>query len=177
MKTQSTNPAQMGFDSLLASADEANDRHFFLKTVAHLPGAWTEAVPFYRALLESHHNAIIEGNDEEVCHLKTEAYDLAVKLNDGVSLGICAPDGYGTKLEEEAAAAEGDIPKWGRAGNFIIDQAWPSASKWTGCSGSAASMISGRASEPMRSIAASHSSAIQDFAALPDAVIPNLFLA
>ncbi len=120
MQTTTTN-AQLGFDSLLAAADETNERHFFLKTVAHLPGTWADALPFYRALLDSHNAAMVEGNDEEVCRLKTEAYDLAVKLSDGVSLGICAPDGYGSKLEREAAAAAGTIPKWGQAGSFVID--------------------------------------------------------
>lgn len=121
MQRTTTNTAQLAFDGLLAYAEEANERRIFEKATAHLPGNWTDALPFYRGLLELHHAAMLDANELEVIRLRGDAHWLAEKLNGGTGMGICAPEGPGKRLESEAAAAPGDIPKWGQAGSFVID--------------------------------------------------------
>ncbi len=63
---------------------------------------------------------MLDAKENEVIRLRGEAHNLATKLNGGTSMGICASDGYGKRLEAETATTDG-FPKWGQAGSFIAE--------------------------------------------------------
>lgn len=89
---------------------------------AHLPSTMEEAIPYYRKLIERHHEAMMAGDVEKTMAIRDEAQDLAVKLNGGKLLGICGgPDAPARVLERETAAPPGTIPLWGQEGSFTID--------------------------------------------------------
>jgi hypothetical protein len=74
-------PHQLGFDTLLAEAERANEQRKFAAETAHLLGTLNEAVPFYRDLIERHHAAMFAANTETVTNLRQGAHRLAVKLS------------------------------------------------------------------------------------------------
>jgi len=112
--------AQLGFDGLLASAEAENQTRQIARESAHLPGTMDEALPFYRALIERHHAAMLAADTEQVMQLRDEAHRLAVKLNN-YEPGICADDDSpGCVLDQETRAADGSVPLWGQSGSFEI---------------------------------------------------------
>lgn len=89
---------------------------------AHLPSTMEEAIPFYRKLIERHHEAMMAGDVGKSMAIREEARDLAVKLNGGTNLGICGgPDAPACVLERETAAPKGVVPLWGQLGDFVVD--------------------------------------------------------
>jgi hypothetical protein len=111
---------QLGFDALLASAQEANTTRQQERACAHLPGTMDMAVPFYRDLIERHHRAMLAGELETVMQLRDEAHLLAVKLN-GYDHGILADeDAPGYALDRATRAPDGAVPLWGQSGSFEI---------------------------------------------------------
>lgn len=111
---------QLGFDALLTEADTTNTVRFRDREAAHLPGDRQSAIPFFRALLEDHHAAMMAADVERVTALREEARLLAQKLN-GHQPGIWAgPDAPGCVLPRETRAAEGQIPLGGQQGAFEI---------------------------------------------------------
>jgi len=112
--------AQLGFDGLLASAEAENHDRQIARESAHLPGTTDEALPFYRALIERHHAAMLAAHTEQVMQLRDEAHRLAVKLNN-YEPGICADDDSpGRALDRETRAADGSVPLWGQSGTFEV---------------------------------------------------------
>jgi hypothetical protein len=107
-----TQPQQLGF-----GFDEMLEE----ERTAYLPSTMEEAVPFYRKLIERHHEAMIAGDVSTAMQIRDEANDLAIKLNGGTNMGICAPDGPAKILEAEVAAPAGTVPIWGQKGDYIID--------------------------------------------------------
>jgi hypothetical protein len=88
---------------------------------AHLPDTMEAAIPYYRAMLERHHAAMLVGAEKTAMAIRHEAEDLAVKLNSGEMLGILGGiDAPGCVLERETAAPVGTIPLWGQKGDFTI---------------------------------------------------------
>ena len=86
--------AQLGFNSLLDEAEHANNARTLAKELAHLPGNMEEALPFFRALIERHHAAMLAGDEQEAMALREEADRLATKLNNyepGIIAGDDAP--------------------------------------------------------------------------------------
>jgi len=81
--------AQLGFDALLTAADTENRTRKFERETAHLPGTMDRALPFYRALIDRHHAAMLAANVDEAMGLRDEAHKLALRLNAG-ELGILA---------------------------------------------------------------------------------------
>ncbi|MBI1204954.1 MAG: hypothetical protein GC182_20825 [Rhodopseudomonas sp.] len=115
-----THAAQLGFDLLLASADEENELRQHERQCAHLPGTMPEAVPFFRALIDRHHAAMLEGDVDAVSELRDEARLLAVKLN-RYEAGILADDDApGRVLDRLTRAAPGAVLLWGQSGQFEI---------------------------------------------------------
>lgn len=115
-----TRAAQLGFDLLLASADEENTLRQQERQCAHLPGTMPEAVPFFRGLIDRHHAAMLEGGADAVCELRDEARLRAVKLN-RYEAGILADDDApGRVLDRLTRAAPGAVPLWGQSGQFEI---------------------------------------------------------
>jgi hypothetical protein len=113
--------SQLGFDALLASADDANHKRQVQRETGHLPSTMTEALPFYRSLIESHHAAMLADDESEAMRLKKEARRLAVRLNGDNVLGIfAADDAPGCVLERETAAPIGTPPLWGQKGDFVL---------------------------------------------------------
>jgi hypothetical protein len=112
--------AQLGFNSLLDEAEEANTTRALAKELAHLPGNMEEALPFYRALIEHHHAAMLAGSEREAMELREEADRLATKLNN-FEPGIMADDDApGCVLERLTRAGHGTVPLWGQTGSFEI---------------------------------------------------------
>ena len=108
-----TAPQQLGFgfDEMLEA-----------ERTAHVPSIMEQAIPYYRGLLHRHHAAMMAGDIDAAMKIRDEAQDLAVKLNGGELMGICAgPDSPGHRLERETAAPDGTVPLWGQTGNFVIE--------------------------------------------------------
>jgi len=119
-RTASTQPGQLTFDALLADAARTNEVRVSERKFAHLPGSMNEAVPFFRALIERHHAAMLNGDAATVSTLRREAHDLAVKLNNhepGILADETAP---GCVLDRVTRADKGKIPLWGQSGSFEI---------------------------------------------------------
>lgn len=115
-----THAAQLGFDALLASADEENERRRQERLCAHLPGTMPEAVPFFRGLIDRHHAAMLAGDAGVVMQLREEAELLALKLN-RYEPGILADDDApGRALDRLIHAEPGAAPLWGQSGQFEI---------------------------------------------------------
>jgi hypothetical protein len=92
-----TQPEQLGFgfDEMLREQE-----------TAHLPATMEEAIPYYRKLIERHHEAMLAGDEPKVMEIRNEARDLAIKLNGGELLGICGgPDAPAMVLERATAGA------------------------------------------------------------------------
>lgn len=112
---------QLGFDNLLGEADEANRQRQFERETSHLPSTMEEGLPYFRALLDRHHAAMLQGDVERVVSLREEAHHLALRLNNG-NPGILASDNApGRVLERHTAAPLGEIPIWGQQGDFEIE--------------------------------------------------------
>lgn len=112
--------AQLGFNSLLEHAEQENASRKLARELAHLPGDIKEAVPFYRALLDKHHAAMLAGDAPAAMALREEADKLALKLNNyeaGIIAGDNAP---GCVLERKTRASIGTVPLWGQTGSFEI---------------------------------------------------------
>lgn len=120
MSTRRTQPAQLGFDALLAGAERDNVNQQKARECAHLPGTMEEALPFYRALIDKHHAAMLAGDAATAMALREEAHRLGEKLNNfepGISADDDAP---GCVLERETRAPDGTVPLWGQTGTFEI---------------------------------------------------------
>lgn len=112
--------AQLGFNSLLDEAEEANTTRTLAKELAHLPGCMDEALPFYRALIDRHHAAMLAGNESEAMALREEADRLATKLNNYEPGIIAGDDAPGCVLERLTRAEDGTVPLWGQTGSFEV---------------------------------------------------------
>lgn len=113
-------PPQLGFDALLADAENENRARKFERETGHLPGTMEEALPFYRLLLRQHHAAMLAANVDEAMRLREDADKLALRLNGGEPGILAGPDAPGHVLERESAAALGAVPLWGQTGEFVI---------------------------------------------------------
>lgn len=116
----STGQDQLGFDSLLSASDADNERRRQERDLAHLPGNMEEALPFYRALIDQHHAAMLAGDSVTVQRIRHEADALALKLNNyqpGILADETAP---GCVLARETRADDGAVPLWGQEGSFIV---------------------------------------------------------
>ena len=99
-----------GFDEMLREQE-----------TAHLPATMEEAIPYYRKLIERHHEAMLAGDVPTAMAIREEAHELAVKVNGG-DAGICGgPDAAAYVLERATAAPAGTVPMWGQTGSFTID--------------------------------------------------------
>jgi len=106
-----TQPQQLGF-----GFDEMLEE----QRTAHIPSTMEEAIPYYRKLIERHHEAMLAGDIPAAMKIREEAHDLAVKVNGG-DVGICADaDAPAYVLERATAAPAGTVPMWGQTGEFTI---------------------------------------------------------
>jgi hypothetical protein len=112
--------AQLGFNSLLDEAEEANTARTLAKELEHLPGSMEEALPFFRSLMERHHAAMLAGFESEAMELREEADRLATKLNNYEPGIIAGDDAPGCVLERLTRAEDGTEPLWGQTGAFEI---------------------------------------------------------
>jgi len=111
---------QLGFADLLTEAATANAQRQLDRETGHLPGTMAEAVPFYRAMIERHHAAMLAADIDEAMRLREEAHRLAAKLNGGMCGIIASNDAPGSVLARETAAPAGAVPLWGQEGEFIV---------------------------------------------------------
>jgi len=119
----STDQDQLGFDSLLSASDADNERRRQERELAHLPGSMEEALPFYRALIEKHHAAMLAGDGFAVQRIRDEADGLALKLNNYEPGILASEDAPGCVLERLTRAPDGTVPLWGQTGTFVIEHA------------------------------------------------------
>jgi hypothetical protein len=115
-----TSSSQLGFDELLTSADQANRKRQVERETGHLPSTISEALPFYRGLIERHHAAMLAADEAEAMRLKEEAHMLAKRLNGGAPGILADENAPGCVLEREAAGPAGVIPLWGQRGDFCV---------------------------------------------------------
>ena len=112
---------QLVFDALLNEADQRHADRAWEKATGHLPATMETAIPFFRALLERHHAAMLAADVEEVRRLREEAAQLALKLN-GRRPGFLAGDtSPGCVLRRETESPPGMVPLWGQKGSFILE--------------------------------------------------------
>jgi len=113
---------QLGFDSLLSASDADNEKRRQERELAHLPGNMEEALPFYRALIDRHHAAMLAGDSVAVQRIRDEADGLALKLNDYEPGILASEDAPGCVLERLTRAPDGAVPLWGQTGTFVIER-------------------------------------------------------
>ena len=113
-------PSQLSFESLLADANSANVARQLDKEYGQLPATMDEAMPFYRELIQRHHEAMLAGDAAKVRSLREEAGKLAYKLNNYQSGIIADDDSLGSVLARLSAAERDTIPLWGQVGSFEI---------------------------------------------------------
>lgn len=85
-----------------------------------MPGTFPEALPYYHALLDKHHAAMLAADVDETMRLREEADTLALRLNHGDPGILAGPDAPGCALARETAATPGSVPLWGQKGSFIV---------------------------------------------------------
>lgn len=117
MKTET---AQLDFDALLRATDRENEIRQQEKLYGQLPGTMDEAVPYFQALIERHHAAMVDGDPAAVMTLREEAGQLAVKLNNYEAGILADDDAPGCVLNRLTAAEQGATPLWGQSGEFEI---------------------------------------------------------
>ena len=121
MSTSTGDPSQqLGFEDLLAGADQENSARRFARETAHLPDTMEEALAHYRLIIRRHHAAMMAGNVDQTMALREEARLLARRVNGGDSAILARADAPGCRLAGETAAIEGAVPLWGQQGNFIL---------------------------------------------------------
>jgi hypothetical protein len=111
---------QLGFGDLLADADTANNHRQMEREAAHLPGTFEEAVPFFRAMIDRHHAAMLAGDAATAMQLREEADRLATKLNNFEAGILADKDAPGCVLDRATRAPDGTVPLWGQSGSFEI---------------------------------------------------------
>lgn len=122
MRRRSTSEAtQLGFGDLLADADSANTQREMERSCAHLPGAYDEALPYFRALIDQHHVAMMAGDAAIAMRLRIDADLLATKLNDFEAGILADEDSPGRVLDRLTRAPKGAVPLWGQSGSFEIN--------------------------------------------------------
>jgi hypothetical protein len=120
MRKPEPNINQLSFDSLLSETEAINRQRSEEEAHAHLPDTMEEALPYYRALIERHHAAMLTGDMDSVARLRSDAHELAYKLN-GFNPGILADEeAPGCVLNRLTCAEEGSVPLWGQSGSFEI---------------------------------------------------------
>lgn len=113
-------PGQLSFEALLADTESANMARQLDKEYGHLPASMEEGVPFFRDVIQRHHQAMMAGDADKVRSLREEAGKLATKLNNYQS-GIIADDAApGSVLGRLTAAEPGTVPLWGQVGSFEV---------------------------------------------------------
>jgi hypothetical protein len=113
-------PQQLGFDSLLASAETANHARQEERACVHVPGTMDEALPFFRELIARHHTAMVAGDAITVHQLREEAHSLALKLNNFEPGILADDDAPGCALDRATRPRIGTVPLWGQSGAFEI---------------------------------------------------------
>jgi hypothetical protein len=112
--------AQLGFNSLLDEAEEANTTRALAKELAHLPGSMDEVLSFFRTLTERHHATMLVGFESKAMALREGADRLATKPNSHEP-GIMANDeARGCVFLPPDLRRGGTVPRWGQTGRFEI---------------------------------------------------------
>jgi len=112
--------AQLGFDALLIDAESINLARETERECAHLPGTMEDGLPFFRALIDRHHAAMLAGSADTAMQLREEADRLAVKLNNFDGGILADDDSAGNVLDRATRAPDGTVPLWGQSGSFEI---------------------------------------------------------
>jgi|APEBP8051073178_1049388.scaffolds.fasta_scaffold12662_2 hypothetical protein len=120
MRKPDLNINQLSFASLLAETEAINRQRTEEEAHAHLPDSMEAALPYYRTLIERHNAAMLAGDVDAVARSRSDAHELAYKLN-GFNPGILVDeDAPGCVLDRLTRAEEGKVPLWGQSGSFEI---------------------------------------------------------
>jgi hypothetical protein len=112
---------QLAFDALLNDAEQQHVDRQWEKAAGHLPATMEDALPFFRALLERHHAAMLAVDVEQVRRIRTEADLLAVKLNGRCRGYLATETSPGCVLRRETQSEDGTVPLWGQKGSFMLE--------------------------------------------------------
>jgi hypothetical protein len=112
---------QLGFGDLLADAENANNQREMERSCAHLPGTYDEALPYFRALIDRHHAAMMAADAPTAMRLRIDADLLATKLNNFEAGILADADSPGNVLDRLTRAPKGTVPLWGQSGSFEIN--------------------------------------------------------
>jgi hypothetical protein len=109
-----SSPGQISMLDIFAQAEQE-------AATAHLPATMAEALPYFRALIQRNHEAVLACDESAARRAHDEAHDLAIKLNGDTLMGILGgSDAPGCVLERETAAPRGSVPLYGQRGEFVI---------------------------------------------------------
>lgn len=112
--------SQLSFEALLVDAASTNEARKLDREYGHLPATMDAAIPFYRDLIQQHHEAMMAGDADKVRSLREDAGKLACKLNN-YEAGIIADEkAPGSVLARVTAAEPVLVPLWGQVGSFEI---------------------------------------------------------
>ncbi len=120
MTCDDTRLDQIGFDDILAEAEAKQADKEFERRTGHMPDSMAEGVPFYRDLIQRHHDAMLIADVDAVMSLREEACDLAVRLNSGDGGILAGADAPGCVLARETVKEPVNVPLWGQEGEFTI---------------------------------------------------------
>lgn len=117
---KNTPPPCFDFEALLAETDRVNAVRVRARETAGLPATMDEALPFFRGLIDRHHAAMLGADAASAMAIRSEAEQLATKLN-GFEPGYLAdPNAPGCVLDRKTRARKGKVPLWGQSGAFEI---------------------------------------------------------
>jgi hypothetical protein len=106
-------PVQTSMFEAFAAAELESKR-------AHLPATLDEGAAYLLELFRRLDAAIRRGDQGSFEQIAMEAEDLAIDLNGGSNLGMCAPEGAAFILESKTRAPDGQVPLWGQQAEFLI---------------------------------------------------------
>lgn len=114
-------PAKRGRDERL-SAPELR-KAAAIRLSADLPGDDASRIKVAREAMIAAHEAVL-ADDEAAFTAAVELYDAVIyALTDFSFFGSEVDQGGGQRLREALAAAPGQVPLWGQAGEFLVDHA------------------------------------------------------
>ncbi|MCP3447353.1 hypothetical protein [Bradyrhizobium sp. CCGUVB14] len=108
------------FETLLAETDRVNANRVLARETAALPGTMDEALPFFRGLIERHHTAMLRADTASAMAIRSEAEQLATKLNNFEPGYLADSNAPGCVLDRKTRARKGKVPLWGQSGAFEI---------------------------------------------------------
>jgi hypothetical protein len=113
-------PTLLGFDELLAQADQDSRKRRFDRLTSHLPSEMEAAIKHHRQQIKDYDAAMMAGEWETALKIKREAHDMAVRVNHGEPGILADRDSPGSVIATRCAAKAGTVPRWGQQGRWTV---------------------------------------------------------